>query len=523
MKALQIHGFSDASMKAYGCCLYARCVDEFGNVSVRLITGKSRVAPTRIQSIPRLELCGAQLLAKLFKKVEEAIKVECSQVFFWVDSEIVLYWISSSSSLHGTFVANRVSDVQSLTSNVCWRHVRSENNPADLVSRGSLVQDLNSSIWFDGPEFLKYPPNQWPENPKVDQLNLDSSILETKKIKTVLVCFQVDTEFLERLGKYSDIRKTVRIIAYILRFRKISKGKNELKGTPLSADELNEATMSLVCKTISIPGCYSRELLRVGGRIRNSDENYDVKFPIILPGDSHFVKQYIRHLHIQNYHAGPQALLGFIRDRFWVTNARPLVRSMIFKCVHCNKYKPKLCDQVMGNLPKDRVTPGRPFEICGVDFCGPMLTSWKIRGKVPYKSYVSVFVCFVTKAVHLELVSDLSSDAFIAALKRLIDKGIQFEFIPPRAPHFGGIWEVAVKSAETLLTRTFGGAILTFEELNTALVEVEAILNSRPITAMSSDPSDFTALTPGHFLIGCPINSFPEPERNINQISFLHR
>ena len=222
----------------------------------------------------------------------------------------------------------------------------------------------------------------------------------------------------------------------------------------------------------------------------------------------------------------------------------------------------------MGNLPKDRVTPGRPFEICGVDFCGPMLTSWKIRGKVPYKSYVSVFVCFVTKAVHLEIVSDLSSDAFIAALKRLIgrrgcpskiywdnatnfvgtksklkdfrdsffkdlnkntilqfvaDKGIQFEFIPPRAPHFGGIWEAAVKSAKTLLTRTFGGAILTFEELNTALVEVEAILNSRPITAMSSDPSDFTALTPGHFLIGCPINSFPEPERNINQISFLHR
>ncbi|XP_055844014.1 uncharacterized protein LOC129910603 [Episyrphus balteatus] len=123
----------------------------------------------------------------------------------------------------------------------------------------------------------------------------------------------------------------------------------------------------------------NRELLRVGGRIRNSDENYDVKFPIILPGDSHFVKQYIRHLHIQNYHAGPQALLSFIRDRFWVTNARPLVRSIIFKCVHCNKYRPKLFDQVMGNLPKDRVTPGRPFEICGVDFCGPMLTSWKIR------------------------------------------------------------------------------------------------------------------------------------------------
>ncbi|XP_061397327.1 uncharacterized protein LOC133333008 [Musca vetustissima] len=220
----------------------------------------------------------------------------------------------------------------------------------------------------------------------------------------------------------------------------------------------------------------------------------------------------------------------------------------------------------MGNLPKDRVTGSRPFEVVGVDFAGPIPTYLRIRGKGPYKSYIAVFVCFATKAAHLEAVSDLSSEAFIAALKRFIGrrgvptkiccdnatnfigaerklnefhhhfhqeankaaiadfastKFIEFSFIPPRAPHFGGLWEAAVKSAKGHLFRTLHNARLTFEELSTALVEIEAILNSRPIGSLSTDPNDLEALTPGHLLIGCPLQSVPEKTNFDSEISHL--
>lgn len=211
-----------------------------------------------------------------------------------------------------------------------------------------------------------------------------------------------------------------------------------------------------------------------------------------------------------------------------------------------------MLSQFMGNLPVTRVQPARPFINSGVDFCGPIKIHHKIRGKRPHKAYLSVFCCFATKAVHLEIVGDLSTDAFIGALKRFMGRrgncqklycdnatnfvgarnqlqeltetiysnkaretiaatcsgrGIEFHFIPPRAPHFGGLWEAAVKSAKTLLLKTIAERSLTYEELETIVIEIEAILNSRPLTQMSNDPNDLSVLTPGHFLIGEPITA----------------
>lgn len=199
----------------------------------------------------------------------------------------------------------------------------------------------------------------------------------------------------------------------------------------------------------------------------------------------------------------------------------------------------------MGDLPAARVQKSRPFCHVGVDFAGPIHIHYKRRGARPTKSYLCVFVCFSTKAVHLEVCSDLTSAAFIAALKRFIarrgcpaniycdnatnfvgaknelmeltelldsaikqneiirmcsHKGIEFQFIPPRSPHFGGLWEAAVKSAKQLLRKLLHSATLTYEELCTVAAEIEAILNSRPMTPLSNNPNDFEALTPRHFL-----------------------
>ncbi|XP_054260373.1 uncharacterized protein LOC129000536 [Macrosteles quadrilineatus] len=178
------------------------------------------------------------------------------------------------------------------------------------------------------------------------------------------------------------------------------------------------------------------------------------------------------------------------------------------------------------------------------------------RNSQKLKSYLCLFVCFTTKAVHLEVVTDLSVDSFIAALKRFVsrrglcahlysdcgtnyvgaskqlnktfqnfiderntqdaltnfalDHSINFHFQPPAAPHQGGLWESAIKSSKYHLKRVIGDQILTLMELITLVTQVEAVLNSRPLTALSADPSDITALTPGHFLIGTSLVAVPE-------------
>lgn len=211
----------------------------------------------------------------------------------------------------------------------------------------------------------------------------------------------------------------------------------------------------------------------------------------------------------------------------------------------------------MGYLPKLRITPSRPFIHTGIDYAGPLqIRATTGRGRVQMsKGYIVLFICFSTKAIHLELVSSMTSQAFIAVLKRFIsrrgiptqmhcDNGtnfvgaqreisesfqefekilhdkrvfdfiaehcIDFQFIPPSSPHFGGLWESNIKSVKTHLRRVTNCAVLSYEELYTLLVQIEGLLNSRPLTPMSDDVNDLNYLSPAHFLIGAPIVALPE-------------
>ncbi|XP_018406510.1 PREDICTED: uncharacterized protein LOC108782682 [Cyphomyrmex costatus] len=507
---IQIHGFCDASQNAYGAC---------------------------VTSLLQIKDCAVEgcIIAK--------VGTICSASAGTADGQV--------------FVANRIGEIQRLTQATDWRHVPSGQNPADLLSRGSNPSDLiHATTWWKGPDFLQHNENLWPTN----QFLRQEDTSELRKIYVNIAV--VDTSVIEdTLNKHSNLDRAC--VAYCLRFLRRPAGIT----THFVSHEETAAALQLMCKVVqqlSFPEEYKAlssnkslstssgiltlnpflddGLIKVGGRLRHSNLTQDARHPVLLPKNHELSRRIITQAHIRSLHADTQATMAAVRQQFWPLSLRSLTRKIILRCVKCFKVKPVHSETIMSSLPPSRITVSRPFSYCGVDYAGPLtLREGKRRNAHTHKAYIAMFVCFATKAVHIELVSDLTTDTFLAAFKRFIsrrkkpshmwaDNGTTFvgshhrlrevsnflekectqneiqlflreqqitwNFIPPNAPHCGGLWEAAIKSAKFYSYRIIGNAHLTFEEMQTILCDIEAILNSRPIAPLSKDPNDLAYLNP---------------------------
>lgn len=575
---VEIHTFSDASERAYGACVYIRSVSNSGIVCVRLLISKNKVAPIKSCTIPRLELSASLLGARLCTKVQNSITHKIDACYFWCDSTIVLGWLSTPSSQLKQFVRNRVHEIQESTAGHTWSYVPSKENPADLVSRGVKADSISgASLWWSGPPFLRESVENWPKMPndsqKHDLPDLNSCLVINNDSNK-----NDDNLFTNLLSRYSKFTHLQRIIAYVHRFIHNCKNKSNKCTGHLSCDELNKSynfilhtaqlemfpdeyrilksgnSLSKKNRLISLtPFLVNNDILRVGGRLDNSAYSYDIKHPILLCSKHHITKIIFHMYHLRLLHAGPQLLLSNIRQAYWPLGGRNLSKSIVKGCVKCFRFKASNIQPIMGQLVESRTTLEFPFLHCCVDYTGSILiANRKGRGCQLIKSYLCIFVCLSVKAVHLELVTDLTTEGFMAALNRFVarrgkpqsitsdngtnfvgacnelhrflqdsssqissdsaQQGIKFNFVPSYTPHFNGMAEAAVRSVKHHLRRLLQLTHFTYEEMQTCVTQVEAVLNSRPITALSSDPSDFTPLTPAHFLIGRPLLSVPHPQ-----------
>lgn len=575
---IQLHGFSDASTKAYSAVIYVRAEYKSNPPTVVLVTAKTKVAPLKGLTVPRLELCGAQLLASLMTTVRKTLNISLDCIQCWCDSTIVLYWLDGTSRQNKTYVANRVSRILERIPPDHWKHVPGLENPADCASRGISPQTLiDHPLWWHGPSWLAQEPIETPPQPTLAHNARDEDVVKEAKLVAAVTVEQPPW----LLQRYSTYNKLKRCVAWILRFvtnARTTIGKRNLTNLLTTEDIVKAETLLYIQsqqrtfpegqmkqwktdkRTRSLnPTRDKRGIIRVNGRLGNSKLAYAQRFPIILRGKDPLCRLIIKHHHFASGHAGPTLLMSTLGREYYLIQGMAVVKSICRNCVTCKRFHAETERQLMGQLPKCRVIPGSPFNSVGTDFAGPITTKrGYTRKPVLLKSYVCVFVCMTTKAIHLETVSDLTTASFMACLKRFVarrgkpqhiysDNGTNFvgafreleevyalmrtakmqtavnhyctndrinwHFSPARAPHFGGIWEAAVKSFKFHLRRITNKLVLSFEEMTTVLTQIEAALNSRPLMPLHSHSTEgLDVLTPGHFLIGKPLTALPDIE-----------
>jgi hypothetical protein len=533
-----LHVFMDASSTAYAACVFLRNKSE-DVVNVQLMMAKSRVASTKKMTIPRLELLGCCIGARLALMVKKVMEEPDIETYYWTDSSNALYWIQKNENW-ATFVWNRVQEIRKLSKASEWRHVAGSLNPADLPSRGCHGNQLLASKWWEGPEWLKLSPEKWP----ISEVQCDIDQVMLEKRKTVISQLSTKHDSPWYLRRFSSYRKVVRLIGWIMRWRNRARGQ-QYKGKELLQEEetLAESQLMKMVQQESLQqgdpifkqlGAVKDEsgVWRVQTKIIMREDFRDFKYPTLVPHCHPIVKLLLRDEHLKRSHCGNQVLMAVIRERFWIPKSRNVIRSVISSCGSCRRFRVKNVTTVEAPLPVERVRDAAVFEVTGVDLGGPL----HLKNKE--KAWFVLYTCAVYRAVHLEVVSSLSTEGFLQTLRRFIarrgrpsviysDNGTNFEgasnllkkidwrkiesetafhqlkwrFNPPSAPWWGGWWERIVGMVKVLLRRILGRACLSYEELVTVMCDVESIINSRPLTYITENPDDLVALSPNLFLI----------------------
>ncbi|KRY42408.1 hypothetical protein T01_3074 [Trichinella spiralis] len=478
---LEIHAFCDASEKAYGAVAYMRIETTNHHTAVNFVTSKARVAPIRRLTLPRLELMGALVAARLVRSVQKMLGLQVHGITCWCDSAVTLAWIQSS--------ADR------------WK-----------------------PFWH-GSKWLAQLHNAWPVN-------------------------SIGPERYGCANGFSVSQRTVSI-SYA-----IAGGGHVGANGPVGSFQFRTsgAVAEGACRRDQSlsrldPFVDEEGLLRVGGILENAELPLHMKHPVILPGNHPLTMGLIRRCHARQPHAGTTHTLAILRRQYWVLKGRTQVKKVIRHCFACRRAMARPIQPKMAALPSSRVVEAAAFAHTGMDFAGPLLI--RVGKRATSKCYVCLFTCMASRAVHLELVPQMTTARVMQALRRfiarrgrpeiiqsdnfrsfkaaaselrqlwrhvdvdrvqreLVGHRIHWKFITERAPWMGGYWERLVRSIKESLRKILGKALLDEEELRTTLCEVEASL--KPLTFVGDEDHERHPLSPFQLLTGRAYVDFPAVE-----------
>ncbi|UYV73480.1 hypothetical protein LAZ67_10003636, partial [Cordylochernes scorpioides] len=502
-----LHIFCDASQFAYATCIFLR-IEKEDRVDIQLIQARTRVAPLKKLTIPRLELLACLIGARLAANVIQDLEFEEIPRFYWTDSTNALCWIQREDNW-AAFVMNRVKEIHNLSSPESWRHIPGRLNPADPPSRGCSAESLKETRWWEGPAWLKVSQEEWPKSTIIPDLE----IVYSERRKTILNTLCTTRENENLFGRYSHFLRIVRITAWIYRFFNNAKiDRRKIISEDLSTEEITKSEIILIrlIQRESFSGHEDKKLqgfkllvdssgiLRIKTKICRREDFANFRMPILLPSDHFLVSLLIRWNHETHGHAGLQTLLGILRENYWILRSRKTVKKIINQCIRCKRFTATPATVESTSLPEDRVRDAAVFEIVGVDLTGHLILKNK------KKAWIVIFTCAVYRGVHLELVTSLSMEAFLQAFRRFIArrgrplivysdngtnfkgianalkkidfsrlkcdptlKNITWKFIPPGAPWWGGWWERLIGMMKQLLFRILGQTSLGYEELST--------------------------------------------------------
>lgn len=560
--------FVDASEQAFSASAYFQFSQGDG-VEVSQVMAKSKVAPTKRLTIPQLELQSAIIGVRLAETIKKLHDFEIHEILFLSDSATVLLWISSSEYNFKTFVAARVGEILEFTNQAQWYKVSTKLNVADDGTKWSdpSMGDV-STRWFQGAEFLRSPREEWPIAPaKSLRKSADVEAHTVLMVRPPKNAREPVPDFIDGIGARfrSNWPSLVRVTAFCLRSIAIGKKINkkfEKFITPIEyeaaeififkkiqrdafADELdmleNDKTAIGSSQLASFSPFLDDGLIRVGSRVQKARVSFAARNPAILPNKHPLVDVLIAHIHDKSLHIGEDNIVAGLLGRAWVINGRAAVRRVKRACQLCRvrRAHPKM--PLMGQLPLGRLDFGeKPFTHVGLDAFGPYFV--KI-GRSSVKRYGLIFTCMTFRAVHLELIEDMSTEACIMAIRNFLvrrgwsrnfysDNGTNFvgadnslkrdvgslksslgeeaakkfhihwHFIPAYSPWMGGAWERLIQSVKKCLDFVLNEETPSESVLRNALVEAEYWINSRPLTHVPVDHEDAMPLTPNAALFG---------------------
>ncbi|XP_070855585.1 uncharacterized protein [Drosophila suzukii] len=498
VSTLQLHMFCDGSSMAYAACAYLRasCMD--GSVQVNLLAARSRVTPVKPLTIPRVELSGALLCTQLADWIvnQRQASHHTISVHYWSDAMIVLYWISGDLRRWKTFVSNRIGAILEASSPSQWRHVLTQENPANCATRGLTPSQLkHHTLWWNGPHWLHLSEERWPVNP-------------VQSPKSELISGE---QSLKHIGAH---------ISYVKRFIYNTRHKKADRLTgPIQVSEFQQALFALV--RMVQQEVYSEELSRLRSNKFLSKHNklsqlspflddeglmralknalqlsMSQRTPIILPKAHHLTILVIRNAHHNTLHGGVQLTLSTIHQVFWIVNGKQAVKRILRQCVTCFKHRPSPSSQLMGDLPAHRVNPPkRAFEATGVDYTEflngqRMFRLFWRKWSADWLSHLQARPKWRHETDNLQrndmiIIKDDRTGPSDWKLGRIID-------LPPGAD---GLVRVA-----TIKTST--GIYKRVDFCSTLTIGCES----------SQHDETLEVLTPAHFLKGSSYTKFPEPD-----------